>query len=87
MKIYLVNAFSINMLQYAGQDVSFIPVSINAVKNLLKNEQWESAMGHADTARVIGRVLGVEVPVNRVSVTLDKRHKPYRSPVHRPALS
>jgi len=30
-----------------------------------------SAVGHADTARLIGSQLGVEVPVNRASVVLE----------------
>jgi len=30
-----------------------------------------SAIGHADTAAVLANMLGFEVPVNRISVTLD----------------
>lgn len=72
MKFFVTNAFSINMLDLVGQDVSFVPVNVRAVKNLLRNEQWESAIGHADIARVVSGLVGTEIPVNRINVSLRK---------------
>jgi hypothetical protein len=70
MKFIVANAFSINMLDRAGQDISFVPVNVEAVKNLLRNEQWESAIGHADIARIVSGLVDAEVSANRINVTL-----------------
>lgn len=71
MKFYLVNAFSINMLTRQGQDIAFVPVDIQAVKSLLRNEQWESAIGHQSTADLLTAILGIEIVENRQNITLD----------------
>lgn len=70
MKFLICNAFSINMLGREGQDVAFVPVNVDAVRNLLRHEVWESAVGHADTAAVFSNVLGVKIPVSRATVAL-----------------
>jgi len=70
MKFIVCNAFSINMLERGGQDVAFVPVNVQAVRNLLKHEAWESAVGHADTAAVFSAEIGVQIPVSRTSVAL-----------------
>ena len=74
MKFIVCNAFSINMLERGGQDVAFVPVNVQAVRNLLKHEAWESAVGHADTAAVFSDVIGVQIPVARATVVL-RRHE------------
>ena len=66
--MYLLNAFSLNMLS-ANADVHVREVSLDTARNLAK--VCTSAVGHADTAAVFADVLGVPVPCNRVSVTLD----------------
>lgn len=69
MKRFLTNAFSIQMLQGMSNPL------------LVKFEEIEatdipsdviSAVGHADTAAVLTKMLGFEVPVNRTSVSLDE---------------
>jgi len=72
MKFIVTNAFSINMLARAGQDIAFIPVNVRAVKNLLVNEKWVSAIGHVDTAAVVSTELGVEIQANRTNVELTR---------------
>lgn len=71
MKFVLCNAFSINMLPAGGHDLAFRPIGARAVKNLLVNERWESAIGHADTAAVVSGILGGAIPANRTSVELN----------------
>ncbi len=44
-------------------------VSLDTARNLAK--VCTSAVGHADTAAVFSDVLGIDVPCNRVSVSLD----------------
>jgi hypothetical protein len=71
-KIYLCNAFSINMLlplPPEGRTVKVRPVSLEEVKSLLQGG-FESAVGHPATAAVMSALLGVEVPPNRASIAV-----------------
>ena len=66
MKKYLVNAFSIQMLKKGGLvrfdeiDATEVPADVT------------SAVGHADTAAVLSNMLGFEVPMNRMNISLDE---------------
>ncbi len=73
-KIYLSNAFSLNMLNF-NPEVSapvrlFVrPISLNQVKSLLELG-FESAVGHQSTADILTKLLGIEVPANRTAIKL-----------------
>lgn len=66
MKKYLVNAFSIQMLsgpatvRFEEIDTTEVPADV------------VSAVGHADTAAVLSNMLGFEVPMNRMNISLDE---------------
>ncbi len=49
--------------------VRFEEVSVAEVSKALEGG-FTSAIGHADTAAVIGNILGVEVAMNRINVAL-----------------
>ena len=66
--MYLLNAFSLNMLA-GNADIHVREVSLDTARNLARVAT--SAVGHADTAAVFADVLGVPVACNRVSVTLE----------------
>ena len=67
MKI-LCNAFSLQMLDLdQASTVRIEPIDTPE----LKDGEFVSAVGHADTAAVLADTLGVSVPANRVSVKLD----------------
>lgn len=76
-KVYIANAFSIQMLDFDGDnvdyDVKIFPMSIGAVRHI-----WEdkidviSAIGHADTAAVVTDILGHYIEAQRINVTLHK---------------
>jgi hypothetical protein len=72
--LYISNAFSINMLgqqlPQQGLTVRVRPIDLGDVQGLLMIQNWESAVGHESTARVITLLTGVEIPVNRVAITL-----------------
>lgn len=74
--MYLLNAFSANMLADFPASVAFTEISAADARLALacieaEGDSWESAVGHADTARVFESVLrDVVVPCNRVSLTL-----------------
>jgi hypothetical protein len=66
-KIFLGNAFSLQMLDLAQSAlVSIVPVEISEVSEA----DFISAIGHADTARVVSGLLGREVECQRINVRL-----------------
>lgn len=68
MKKYLGNAFSLQMLDTtAATTVDIVPVTVEEVASA----GAESCVGHADTANVLTTLLGVDVPMNRVSLRLN----------------
>lgn len=71
MKKYLVNAFSIQMLEKEGI-VCFKEITPEDIPS-----DVVSAIGHADTANVLTNMLGFPVSLNRVNVTLDENTEMY----------
>lgn len=70
MKKYIVNAFSLNMMEIGDTKKNIEVVKLNIqkeqVKGILENGSgWESAVGHQTTADILG------IPCNRVTVKLD----------------
>lgn len=66
----LFNAFSIQMISALEEaSVSFKKINIEQAKNLLA-DGVDSFIGHADTAAVIGGLLGMDVPAQRRFGTL-----------------
>ena len=70
-KKYLVNAFSIQMLEKGGL-VRFEEIDATDIPS-----DVVSAIGHADTAAVLSDLLGFEVSLNRAFVTLDEETELY----------
>jgi hypothetical protein len=73
-KIYLSNAFSLNMLNLNPEipvpvRLFVRPITLNQVKSLLELG-FESAVGHQNTAEILSNLLGIEVPYNRTAITL-----------------
>ena len=64
------NAFSINMLN-GSCDVNFRKLELSEAANLLRQQTFVSAIGHADTAMVFSQVIGHEIAMNRTTVQLD----------------
>ena len=70
-KVYLGNAFSLSMLPMSEEvTIRFKKVGVEEVKALLSNGGVISAIGHPSTASALSKILGVNVPTNRVSITL-----------------
>ena len=68
MTTYISNAFSMNMVSV--EDFTLIRARKVTPADVPQNAI--SAIGHADTARVVSSILGYEVPANRVNVSLEK---------------
>lgn len=63
--MYISNAFSLNMVAPTAT-IKVSPLTAEEVAVL----PLESAIGHADTARVVSGLLGIDLAPNRVSISL-----------------
>jgi hypothetical protein len=68
----VTNAFSLNMLDSLSSTIKTIELEKEAVQETLKVNAWRSVVGHEDTAAVFSSELGVEIPFNRESVSLQQ---------------
>ena len=67
-KIFLGNAFSLQMLDLSsGHSIQVVPVSADEIAAA----DFQSVVGHPDTAAVLSDMLGRDVAFNRTSVHLD----------------
>lgn len=68
--MYILNAFSLQMLQ----SDSAVFVREVTVSDVIKFD-LQSAIGHADTAAIVSKLLGIELPCNRISVHLSSKDR------------
>ena len=69
----ITNAVSLNMLptDCKSGGIIFRRISADEAQRLVREaKQIVSAIGHADTARLVGQQLGIELPPDRRNVTL-----------------
>ena len=72
-KLYLLNAFSLNMLDFDRKktiDVRVVKIDEKEARKWLENNQFISAVGHESTAKIISQKLGMEVKPNRIMVKM-----------------
>lgn len=71
--LYLANAFSLQMIPRSAT-ISVIPHTAGEVAAALKGaEDFTPAIGHADTAAVVSRLLGgLEIPAARINISLKR---------------
>jgi hypothetical protein len=68
---FIANAFSLSMLSSAETNLSVKEVSVEEVKKDLK-DGFTSAVGHQSTAEILSALLEMNVPTNRISLSLNK---------------
>lgn len=69
-KIYLTNAFSLQMLNISeGVGVEITPITVEKARKIL-SDGFISAIGHNDTAKVVSNILEMNVEMNRLSIQL-----------------
>ena len=66
--VYLSNAFSLGMLTGDGA-IDVVGINDHQAKSIL-SDGFQSAIGHQSTADFIKALIGIDVPVNRVSLSL-----------------
>lgn len=50
--------------------VNVFPITVDEARHAINSQEWESCVGHVDTARVFSKELGVEIPFRRSTITL-----------------
>ncbi len=73
MTLFVSTAFSLGMLGEVpqhGLTIRIRPIPAGDVAGILMVHNFLSAVGHEATAKVLGLLLGVEVPFNRVAIRL-----------------
>lgn len=67
--LYLSNAFSLQMLN-GNSNIAIREITSEEASNLLKKNEFANAIGHTDTAAVVGNLLDIKLEANRINVTL-----------------
>ena len=68
---YLANAFALSMLPEGAKNwATFETISKEKVSKMLSDGGFQSAIGHQDTARVLENLLRLDIPVERISLSL-----------------
>jgi hypothetical protein len=71
--LYVTNAFSINMLpQTSFCVVEFHKLTTEEARKILTSNPFHSYIGHSDLANIASQILGVQLEVNRETLTLQK---------------
>lgn len=72
--LYVASTVNLQMLEYLDMDGELLSVQPimggAAASQLLKENEWVSAVGHVGTAQIYSTELGVTIPVNRMTVKL-----------------
>jgi hypothetical protein len=73
MMLYVTNAFSINMLpQSLFCIVHFGKLTTEEAREILSSKPFRSYIGHTDIAHIASQLLGVQLEVNRETLTLQE---------------
>lgn len=75
MPVVIANAFSLNMLslEVGVTDLQVCPASPDVIRQDVEEAGgFTSIVGHADTAAIFSSLLGLDVPCNRATFTLEE---------------
>lgn len=70
-RFYLANGFSLNMLKGESGIISWRKLTPGQASEIVKASGAVSVVGHPDTAAILSAMLGVEVKVNRTTISLE----------------
>jgi len=73
--LYILNTATLPLKEGEEYLITARQISIEESKEMLEKEQFVSAVGHEATAKLLTNVLGVEVPYNRIQITLQPGDK------------
>jgi hypothetical protein len=72
MKVYIANAFSLNMLDEKEALIYVKEITLDEVKNILNENDFVSAIGHQSTSQVLSQILGINIEMNRIQIKLQE---------------
>jgi len=72
--IYILNSLivPVNFDKVSQVNVKLSRISVQEAKDILSNNKFVSAIGHEGSAQVLSQLLGIKIPVNRISVFFEK---------------
>jgi len=72
--IYILNSLivPVNFDKVDEARIRLNRISLEEAKDILSNNKFISAIGHEGSAQVLSQLLGIKIPVNRVSVFFEK---------------
>ena len=73
--LYVLNSATLPLAGGKKYLIKARELSVEEASEMLKKEQFISAVGHEVTAKVLSNVFGVEIPFNRVQITLQPGDK------------
>lgn len=69
--LYLANTFTLGMLKNERGEFSYEKIDLEEAKEIIAREgKFVSAVGHKGTAELMSELLEVEVPFNRVQISV-----------------
>jgi hypothetical protein len=74
MSLWLLNAFSLNMLSEFPMSIHLEEVTLEEAQELL-SAGFRSAVGHGNTAALMSELLGLEVEAHRMTLSLQHGEK------------
>jgi len=73
-KVYLANAFSLNMLSNFPADLTVVKIEkeefCSEIQDGMKYEQFVNAIGHESTVNLVNKLCGTNLQKNRVEVKM-----------------
>jgi len=73
--LYILNSVTLPLKEGEKYVIIARQISIEEAKQILEKEYFVSAVGHKATAELLTSVLGVEIPYNRIQITLQPGDK------------
>ena len=73
--LYILNSATLPLKSGKEYTIKAKELTIEEAKEILQAEPFISAVGHEATAKALTNVFGVEIPLNRIQIFLDKGDK------------
>ena len=73
--LYILNSATLPLKEGGKYVIKARQITVEEASELLKSEQFISAVGHEATAKALSNIFGVEIQFNRIQITLQPGDK------------
>jgi len=73
--LYILNSATIPLKEGGKYLIKARQLDVKEASEMLKREQFVSAIGHEATAKALSNIFGVEIPFSRIQITLQPGDK------------